>query len=42
MVQYRFQHRLFDGGYDSSPRNIERGHAIAVLPYDPVTDGRTD
>lgn len=40
MVQYRFQHRLFDGGWsDTVVREIfERGHAVAVLPYDPVTD----
>ncbi|MDM7861697.1 ADP-ribose diphosphatase [Alteromonas sp. ASW11-36] len=40
MVQYRFQHRLFDGGWsgDVVREIFERGHAVAVLPYDPVTD----
>ena len=38
MVQYEFKHRLFAGGWsDVVKREIfERGHAVAVLPYDPV------
>ncbi len=40
MVQYQFQHRLYNGGWSETvTREIfERGHAVAVLPYDPVTD----
>lgn len=40
MVKYAFKHRLFEGGWsDVVEREIfERGHAIAVLPYDPVLD----
>ena len=40
MVKYRFRHRLFAGGW-SEPLDremFERGHAAAMLPYDPVTD----
>ncbi|MDV5171019.1 ADP-ribose diphosphatase [Photobacterium rosenbergii] len=40
MVKYRFRHRLFAGGW-SQPLDremFERGHAAAMLPYDPVTD----
>lgn len=40
MVKYRFKHRLFEGGW-SQPIDREmfdRGHAAALLPYDPVTD----
>ncbi|GHA66148.1 ADP-ribose diphosphatase [Photobacterium aphoticum] len=40
MAQYRFRHRLFAGGW-SEPMTrelFERGHAAALLPYDPVTD----
>ncbi|MBT1064775.1 ADP-ribose diphosphatase [Bowmanella sp. Y26] len=40
MLKYSFRHKLFAGGW--SPvlhREIfERGHAVAVLPYDPVRD----
>lgn len=37
MVRYDFRHRLFAGGWsDTVKREIfERGHAVAVLPYDP-------
>ncbi|MBU2977556.1 ADP-ribose diphosphatase [Alteromonas sp. C1M14] len=37
MVRYDFKHRLFKGGWsDRVSREIfERGHAVAVLPYDP-------
>lgn len=40
MVKYAFKHKLFKGGWsDVVEREIfERGHAIAVLPYDPVLD----
>ena len=40
MVKYRFRHRLFAGGW-SKPLDremFERGHAAAMLPYDPDTD----
>ncbi|WP_315853236.1 ADP-ribose diphosphatase [Alteromonas oceanisediminis] len=38
MVKYQFEHRLYGGGW-SEPvaREIfERGHAVGVLPYDPI------
>jgi len=38
--RYRLRHRLFSGGW-SQPilrELFERGHAAAVLPYDPVRD----
>lgn len=40
MVKYAFKHKLFAGGWsDVVEREIfERGHAVAVLPYDPVLD----
>lgn len=40
MVKYVFKHKLFDGGWSEAiEREIfERGHAVAVLPYDPVLD----
>ncbi|MCK8046794.1 ADP-ribose diphosphatase [Shewanella sp. 1CM18E] len=40
MEEYRFKHRLFAGGWsDVVTREVfERGHAVVVLPYDPVTD----
>lgn len=39
MVQYKLKHRLFAGGWSSEVTRemFERGHAVAVLPYDPVT-----
>lgn len=40
MVNYRFKHKMFNGGW-SRPIDrevFERGHAVAVLPYDPVTN----
>ncbi|MCJ2378027.1 ADP-ribose diphosphatase [Vibrio sp. ZSDZ34] len=40
MVKYRFEHRLFKGGW-SRPVDremLERGHAAALLPYDPQSD----
>lgn len=37
---YRFRHRLFAGGWSEevSREVFERGHAVVVLPYDPVLD----
>ncbi|BAJ00434.1 ADP-ribose diphosphatase [Shewanella violacea] len=37
---YRFKHKLFKGGWsDEVHREVfERGDAVVVLPYDPVTD----
>jgi ADP-ribose pyrophosphatase len=38
--RYRLRHRLFDGSWSAEiTREVfERGHAAAVLPYDPVRD----
>ena len=38
--QFRLRHRLFDGGWSGEVTRelFERGHAVAVLPYDPVRD----
>lgn len=40
MVKYRFKHRLFQGGWSPiiEREMFERGHAAAMLPYDPVRD----
>ncbi|NMH60362.1 ADP-ribose diphosphatase [Alteromonas ponticola] len=40
MVRYDFRHKLFQGGWSDVVRReiFERGHAVAVLPYDPDTD----
>jgi ADP-ribose pyrophosphatase len=40
VFQYRFRHRLFAGGWSAeiSREVFERGHAAAVLPYDPEAD----
>lgn len=40
MVKYRFQHKLFAGGWSEVVERemFERGHAAAMLPYDPNTD----
>lgn len=40
MVKYRFKHKLFAGGWSEviEREMFERGHAAAMLPYDPVTD----
>lgn len=37
---YRFRHRLFAGGWSHAVQRevFERGHAVAVLPYDPRRD----
>ena len=38
--RYRLKHKLFEGGWsDVMTREVfERGHAVAVLPYDPNLD----
>lgn len=38
--RYRLRHRLFSGGWsrELTRELFERGHAAAVLPYDPVLD----
>ncbi len=40
MVKYRLKHKLFAGGWSAEmDREVfERGHAVAMLPYDPVRD----
>jgi len=40
MVKYRFRHKLFEGGWSQPLERemFERGHAAAMLPYDPITD----
>lgn len=40
MMKYRFRHRLFAGGWSEAIERelFERGHAVAMLPYDPATD----
>ncbi|MCK6264787.1 ADP-ribose diphosphatase [Vibrio sp. ZSDE26] len=40
MIKYQFSHRLFDGGWSEPIERemFERGHAVAVLPYDPILD----
>lgn len=40
LERYHLRHQLFNGGWtDVLTREIfERGHAVAVLPYDPVRD----
>ena len=40
MVKYRLRHKLFAGGWSGKFERelFERGHAAAVLPYDPVLD----
>ncbi|WP_117235733.1 ADP-ribose diphosphatase [Vibrio maerlii] len=40
MVKYRFKHRLFAGGWSEPVERelFERGHAVAMLPYDPIRD----
>ncbi|MFP1944873.1 ADP-ribose diphosphatase [Lonsdalea quercina] len=38
--RYRYRHRLFKGGMsrEVSREILERGHAVVLLPYDPVRD----
>ncbi len=40
IIRYRLRHSLFEGGEgpELSREVFERGHAVAVLPYDPVRD----
>jgi ADP-ribose pyrophosphatase len=40
MEKYRLRHELFSGGWspDITRECLERGHAVAVLPYDPERD----
>jgi ADP-ribose pyrophosphatase len=40
IIRYRLRHALFDGGESGIIQRevFERGHAVAVLPYDPVRD----
>lgn len=40
MEKYRLRHELFGGGWSTEMTRecLERGHAVAVLPYDPITD----
>jgi ADP-ribose pyrophosphatase len=40
VAEYRFRHTLFGGGIGPEIRRevFERGHAAAVLPYDPMLD----
>lgn len=40
LVKVKFRHRLFAGGWSEEIERelFERGHAVAMLPYDPVSD----
>ncbi len=40
LMRYQVKHTLFAGGWSGEMARevLERGHAIAVLPYDPVRD----
>lgn len=40
MVKYRFKHKRFAGGWSEPVERemFERGHAAAMLPYDPIRD----
>lgn len=40
LERYRFRHRLFNGAMSGeiSREILERGHAVVLLPYDPVRD----
>lgn len=40
MLEYQLRHRLFQGGWSQamSRELFERGDAVVVLPYDPVSD----
>lgn len=38
--EYKFKHKLYAGGWSEtvSREVFDRGHAVVVLPYDPITD----
>jgi ADP-ribose pyrophosphatase len=38
--EYTFKHKLFKGGWSGEVRRevFERGHAVVVIPYDPIHD----
>ncbi|MEH6463494.1 MAG: ADP-ribose diphosphatase [Shewanella psychromarinicola] len=38
--EYTFKHKLFKGGWSGEVRRevFERGHAVVVIPYDPIRD----
>mgnify|MGYP003119010881 CR=1 FL=1 len=38
--EWKLRHRLFEGGWSAEITRecLERGHAVGVLPYDPVRD----
>ncbi len=39
LERHRIRHQLYEGGWGEVVREVfERGHAAAVLPYDPVRD----
>ncbi len=40
LVRYRLKHSLFAGGWSGELLRevLERGHAVAVLPYDPILE----
>ncbi|MCU8555170.1 ADP-ribose diphosphatase [Vibrio vulnificus] len=40
MIKYRFRHKLFADGWSNviEREMFERGHAAAMLPYDPIRD----
>lgn len=40
MDQYTLRHRQFEGGFGTEINReiFDRGHAVAVIPYDPITD----
>ncbi len=40
IVKYSFRHKLFSGGWSPVIERelFERGHAAALLPYDPISD----
>ena len=40
MMMYEFRHKKYDGSWSDVLKRemFERGHAVAVLPYDPETE----